>query len=62
MGYMTHVPSTLTSKISGVSVLLSDSKSVIYSSVIPKCIETEPIYLLMCVSYEKIGQKERSDY
>lgn len=49
MGYMTHAPSTLTSKISGTLVLLSDSQNVIYCSVaIPKYIETEPIYLLMC--------------
>lgn len=50
MGSMTHVPSTLTSKISGASVLLRDSQSVIYGFILRKYIESEPMYLLMCVS------------
>lgn len=47
---MTHVPFTLTSKISGASVLLRDSQSVIYGFILPKYIDPEPMYLLMCIS------------
>lgn len=50
MGYLTHVPSILTSKTPGASVLLNYSKRVIYGCVIPECIETEPIDSVMCVS------------
>lgn len=55
MGYMKHVPSILSSKTPGAPALLNYSKRVIYGSIymvlsIPKCIETEPMYLAMSVS------------
>lgn len=49
IGYMTHVSSILTSKTPGASQFLNYSKMLIYGSVIPKCVETEPMYLAMCV-------------
>lgn len=61
MGYMGHVPFVHNSKMPGALVFLNYSKRVIYGSVIPKCIETELMYLVMCVSYGKIEQYQRSD-